>query len=149
MTDIASRREGIYVPAEAPAGVYYFVDGNGKAVILTGSHTWNDFQDWSANGTTHPFDFSGYVSMLSSTHQNFTLLWNTELPNFCNLPTGATTIAGAGKWLVPGLVDMHVHFNEARDGALYVATGIPTVRNMWGGPPQLAWRAKAKVNFKS
>jgi chitodextrinase len=70
---------------------HYFVDGNGKAVILTGSHTWNDFQDWSANGTTHPFDFSGYVNMLSSTHQNFTLLWNTELPNFCNLPTGATT----------------------------------------------------------
>jgi len=29
LTDIASRREGIYVPAHAPAGVYYFVDGNG------------------------------------------------------------------------------------------------------------------------
>ncbi len=70
---------------------HYFVDGNGKAVLLTGSHTWNDFQDWSANGTTHPFDFAGYVNMLTATHQNFTLLWNTELPNFCSLPTGATT----------------------------------------------------------
>ncbi|HEX2782817.1 MAG TPA: LamG-like jellyroll fold domain-containing protein [Ilumatobacteraceae bacterium] len=69
---------------------HYFVDGNGRAVALTGSHTWNDFQDWSANGTTHPFDFSAYVNMLASTHQNFTLLWNTEMPNFCNLPTGAT-----------------------------------------------------------
>jgi hypothetical protein len=29
LTDIASRREGIYVPGNAPAGVYYFVDGNG------------------------------------------------------------------------------------------------------------------------
>src|SRR5271154_3833067 len=24
----------------------YFSDGSGKAVYLTGSHTWNDFQDW-------------------------------------------------------------------------------------------------------
>jgi hypothetical protein len=29
LTDIASRREGIYVPAHAPAGIYYIVDGNG------------------------------------------------------------------------------------------------------------------------
>jgi len=65
------------------------------------------------------------------------------------VPAGVTTIAGAGKWLVPGLVDMHVHFNEERDGALYVANGITTVRNMWGGPPQLEWRAKAKANDPS
>ncbi|HET9986906.1 MAG TPA: hypothetical protein VFQ65_00260, partial [Kofleriaceae bacterium] len=64
-------------------------------------------------------------------------------------PTGATTIAGAGKWLVPGLVDMHVHFNEERDGVLYVANGVTTVRNMWGGPPQLEWRAKAKAHDPS
>jgi hypothetical protein len=29
LTDIASRREGIYVPGDAPAGIYYIVDGNG------------------------------------------------------------------------------------------------------------------------
>ena len=29
LTDIASRREGIYVPANAPAGIYYLVDANG------------------------------------------------------------------------------------------------------------------------
>jgi len=65
------------------------------------------------------------------------------------VPAGATAIASAGKWLVPGLVDMHVHFNEERDGALYVANGITTVRNMWGGPPQLEWRAKAKAHDPS
>jgi imidazolonepropionase-like amidohydrolase len=64
-------------------------------------------------------------------------------------PGGATLIAGAGKWLVPGLVDMHVHFNEERDGALYLANGVTTVRNMWGGPPQLEWRAKAKAHDAS
>jgi hypothetical protein len=29
LTDFANRREGIYVPGEAPAGIYYIVDGNG------------------------------------------------------------------------------------------------------------------------
>jgi len=29
LTDFASRREGIYVPSPAPAGIYYIVDGNG------------------------------------------------------------------------------------------------------------------------
>jgi hypothetical protein len=29
LTDFANRREGIYVPAEAPAGIYYIVDGSG------------------------------------------------------------------------------------------------------------------------
>ena len=29
LTDFASRREGIYVPGDAPAGIYYIVDGNG------------------------------------------------------------------------------------------------------------------------
>ena len=29
LTDFASRREGIYVPSAAPAGIYYIVDGNG------------------------------------------------------------------------------------------------------------------------
>jgi imidazolonepropionase-like amidohydrolase len=62
------------------------------------------------------------------------------------VPAGATAIAGAGKWLVPGLVDMHVHFNEERDGALYLANGVTTVRNMWGSPSQLEWRAKAKAH---
>ena len=65
------------------------------------------------------------------------------------VPAGATAIAGAGKWLVPGLVDMHVHFNEEHDGVLYIANGITTVRNMWGGPPQLEWRAKAKAHDPS
>jgi hypothetical protein len=29
LTDFANRREGIYVPGDAPAGIYYIVDGNG------------------------------------------------------------------------------------------------------------------------
>jgi hypothetical protein len=70
---------------------HFFVDGTGKAVPLMGSHTWNDFQDWSATKTASTMDFNAYVAMLTANHQNFTFVWNTELPNFCNLPTGAVT----------------------------------------------------------
>ena len=49
-------------------------------------------------------------------------------------------IDGRGKWLIPGLIDMHVHLNDEGDGALYVANGVTTIRNMWGFPETLAWR---------
>lgn len=68
----------------------YFTDGTGKAIYLTGSHTWNNFQDWGQNGVVQPFDFTAYVNMMVSHGQNFTLLWNTELPHFCGLPTTAS-----------------------------------------------------------
>jgi hypothetical protein len=66
---------------------HYFVDQNGKAVLLTGSHTWNDLQDWGADGAVRPLDFDAYVNMLVVNRHNFTLLWTVELPHFCNLPT--------------------------------------------------------------
>jgi hypothetical protein len=69
----------------------YFVNSSGKAVVLTGSHTWNNLQDWGADGSIQPLDFNAYVNMLRAHNQNFTLLWRTELPHFCNLPTGAVT----------------------------------------------------------
>jgi imidazolonepropionase-like amidohydrolase len=59
---------------------------------------------------------------------------------------GVPTIDGKGRWLIPGLYDMHVHLNEANDALLYVANGVTTVRNMWGGPEQLAWREQARKN---
>ena len=59
------------------------------------------------------------------------------------VPAGVARIDGRGKWLMPGLVDMHVHFNDERDGVLYVANGVTTVRNMWGNPQTLTWRDQA------
>ena len=74
---------------QSTVNTHYFVDGNGKAVLLTGSHTWNTFQDWGNNGNIQTLDFTAYVNMMLANNQNFTLLWTTELPRFCNLPTGA------------------------------------------------------------
>jgi hypothetical protein len=57
------------------------------------------------------------------------------------VPDGTTRIDGHGKWLMPGLVDMHVHLDDADDGTLYVANGVTTIRNMWGTLGTLATRA--------
>lgn len=65
------------------------------------------------------------------------------------VPAGAKTIDGKGKWLVPGLIDMHVHFNDESYGTLFVANGVTTVRNMWGNEDTLGWRAKARANDAS
>lgn len=46
---------------------------------------------------------------------------------------------GGGRFLVPGLADMHVHWWDASDAALYLANGVTLVRNMAGAPVHLAW----------
>src|SRR5262245_1059158 len=81
----------IKVPLQALASnANYFSDGSGKAVYLTGSHTWNNFQDWGTDDSPQPFDFAVYVKMLVAHHHNLTLIWQTELPTFRALPTHAT-----------------------------------------------------------
>lgn len=58
------------------------------------------------------------------------------------VPAGARVIEGRGKYLMPGLADMHTHLRWEEDLALYVARGVTTVRNMWGAPLHLDWRAR-------
>lgn len=63
------------------------------------------------------------------------------------IPAGAQRIDGAGRWLMPGLAEMHGHVPGPDDPAyrdnmlfLYVANGVTTVRNMAGHPSHLAVR---------
>ncbi len=56
------------------------------------------------------------------------------------LAPGVKVIDGAGKFLMPGLSDMHVHIWSDKEPPLYVANGVTTVRNMWGSPETLALR---------
>jgi imidazolonepropionase-like amidohydrolase len=46
-------------------------------------------------------------------------------------PAGALRIDGKGGYLLPGLIDMHVHIRSA-ELARYVDAGVTSVRNMWG-----------------
>jgi imidazolonepropionase-like amidohydrolase len=59
------------------------------------------------------------------------------------VPAGARVIDGRGKYLLPGLADMHVHLEYIEDPnvlKLFVAQGVTTVRNMDGRPYILGWR---------
>jgi len=47
-------------------------------------------------------------------------------------PAGSLMVDGRGKYLMPGLVDMHVHIMNENDLLLFAANGVTTVRNMWG-----------------
>jgi hypothetical protein len=60
-------------------------------LTLSGSHTWNNLQDWGGNGIAQPFDFDAYVSFLKAHGHNMTLLSRTEPPKFCGLPTTASS----------------------------------------------------------
>lgn len=48
------------------------------------------------------------------------------------IPESAQVIKCAGKFLIPGLIDCHVHLRRADDLPLYIANGVTTVANMWG-----------------
>ena len=56
------------------------------------------------------------------------------------VPAGARVIDGRGRYLLPGLIDAHVHLARTQDLAILLALGVTTVRNMWGAPIHLAWR---------
>ncbi|KGO91476.1 amidohydrolase family protein [Flavobacterium subsaxonicum] len=52
-----------------------------------------------------------------------------------------TTIDGTGNYLIPGLVDSHVHLKESKnDLYLYLANGVTYVREMAGRPVALEWK---------
>ena len=55
----------------------YFTDGSGKAIYLTGSHTWNNFQEKS-HGPSKDFDYAGYLHRLQQQNHNFIRLWVWE-----------------------------------------------------------------------
>jgi imidazolonepropionase-like amidohydrolase len=68
------------------------------------------------------------------------------------IPKGAQTIDGAGKFLIPGLTDMHVHLFSDDDFPdalaedelkIMVANGVTTIRLMTGTPEQLILREKS------
>lgn len=66
-----------------------------------------------------------------------------------SVPSGATRIDGSGKYLMPGLAEMHGHMPggdlEETVMFLYVANGVTTVRGMLGQDFHLELRRKAQA----
>jgi imidazolonepropionase-like amidohydrolase len=61
------------------------------------------------------------------------------------VPEDSQRIDGRGRFLMPGLADMHVHVWDENDLFLFVASGVTTVRNMFGAELQLGWRKRIEA----
>jgi cytosine/adenosine deaminase-related metal-dependent hydrolase len=66
------------------------------------------------------------------------------------IPSGATRIDAGGKYLMPGLADVHVHMVGPRAFQeellkMYVVNGVTTILNMRGAPEHLALRADIRA----
>jgi hypothetical protein len=55
-------------------------------------------------------------------------------------PAGTPVINASGKYLIPGLWDMHVHWYMKDYLPLFIANGVTGVRQMWGFPFHQEWR---------
>jgi imidazolonepropionase-like amidohydrolase len=67
------------------------------------------------------------------------------------VPPGATVIPEAGKFIMPGMADMHVHLPAGKDSAdfqrvldLSLAHGVTVIRGMQGDPEHLKARARLR-----
>lgn len=59
-----------------------------------------------------------------------------------NSPVGERVIDGRGRYLIPGLIDSHVHlWRSPNDLLVYLSQGVTGVREMMGSREHLRWRA--------
>jgi len=58
---------------------------------------------------------------------------------------GAIVIDGRGQYLIPGLIDSHVHIKEQDPLFLFIAEGVTTAQNMSGRPFHLDMRARVNA----
>lgn len=89
------------------------------------------------------------VNVLSADGESFTpgqtvLLKDgliSAIDSTLTIPSNATTIDGKGKFLIPGLIDTHVHlFQSPNDLLLYIANGVTEVRELIGEADHLTWK---------
>jgi len=57
-----------------------------------------------------------------------------------SVPAGAQVVDATGKFMIPGLWDMHVHWYLRDTFTLFIANGVTGVRQMFGNSDLLRWR---------
>ncbi len=57
-----------------------------------------------------------------------------------SVPADAQVVDASGKFLIPGLWDMHVHWYVRNTFTLFIANGVTGVRQMFGNSDLLRWR---------
>ncbi|MGI9165519.1 MAG: amidohydrolase family protein [Pyrinomonadaceae bacterium] len=67
------------------------------------------------------------------------------------VPAGARVVEGAGRFLLPGFIEMHGHLSKTRASALglFVANGVTTVRDTGGDHEELLrWRRDVRAGLR-
>jgi len=59
---------------------HFFTDNSGKAILLTGSHTWANFQDHYSDADPSIFNWKEYLDMMQQNNHNFMRFWMYEQP---------------------------------------------------------------------
>jgi len=67
---------------------------------------------------------------------------SVEPSRAARIPAQSQVVDATGKYMMPGLWDMHVHWYDERFLGLFVANGVTGVRQMWGMPLHLDWRER-------
>ncbi len=62
-----------------PRNPRYFTDDSGRAISLTGTHTWNNLLDMGQSDPPPLFDFDWYLDLLEGLGHNFVRLWTWGL----------------------------------------------------------------------
>lgn len=87
-------RGPLVVSSENPR---YFAGTDGKAVYLTGSHTWANLVDMGPTDPPPPFDFDAYLEFLGEHHHNYIRLWSWEMSKW-QYPKGALQFTSPMPW---------------------------------------------------
>jgi hypothetical protein len=90
-----------------PANPHWFLDASGKAVLLAGSHTWQNLQD---SGLLRPdpknppdtFDYKGFLDTLERHNHNFFRLWRWEVPKWKDSFDNTVKYAQPHPWVRSG-----------------------------------------------
>lgn len=72
----------------SPINPRYFTNSTGRAVYLTGSHTWPNFQDGGVTDPPKAFSWIAYLDMLQAHHLNIIKLWRFEQARFSSEALG-------------------------------------------------------------
>lgn len=68
------------------------------------------------------------------------------IPDSIQIPNNYKIKEGNGRYLIPGLIDMHAHIFDRSDLPMYLSYGVTTVRNMMGFPMHLRWKKQVLDN---
>lgn len=62
------------------------------------------------------------------------------------IPSGASVIDARGRWLSPGLADMHIHSETQDELAIYLANGVTSVLAMGGSRQRLVGKTVSRAS---